>query len=312
MPFSDTENHVKFNTKIKYYDDDFYNIIYCSRNIFKNKEWEKASKNSDLILYELTQAQRDFESETNWSLEPFSNDFVRNDFECDKKKKYNTSADNVRWDSVKRAREKIFDIVYLNEWSYFLTITFNDSIVDGSDIPKCLKKISYWLENMKKRNGLEYLLIPEFHKDNNRIHAHALINDSLNLVDSGTYIHKQFKKPVQLSTIKRHNISIDDCHAVYNVADWHNGFSTAIKLYGDKMAISRYMTKYITKDIKKIFGKFYWSSRSLKRDVPVVLQYNDFSDIPLLEYSPNGQNIAFKYKLINNYGGDDDEPGDNN
>ena len=68
---------------------------------------------------------------------------------------------------------------------YDLTITFNDEIVNASDIPLVLKKVSKWLDNMVQRKGLQYILIPEYHKDKKRVHAHALINDTLQFVSSG-------------------------------------------------------------------------------------------------------------------------------
>jgi len=37
-----------------------------------------------------------------------------------------------RTDILKRAKDKVFDIAFSNEWAYFLTITFNGSEYDFS------------------------------------------------------------------------------------------------------------------------------------------------------------------------------------
>lgn len=38
-----------------------------------------------------------------------------------------------RTDILKRAKDKVFDIAFSNEWAYFLTITFNGSVYDFSN-----------------------------------------------------------------------------------------------------------------------------------------------------------------------------------
>lgn len=40
---------------------------------------------------------------------------------------------------MKRAKDKVFDIVYLNPWDYFITITFSDEFVNRSDVNEVMK-----------------------------------------------------------------------------------------------------------------------------------------------------------------------------
>jgi len=294
MPIREIESNVKFNKKTKVYSEDFKVSTICNHAIFKNKAWELAEEKSSTIEETL----KNYEELTGWSKTPFTDDeYVRNNFKEDKPKQYNTSADNVRDDNLKRAKDKVFDIVYMNDWNYFLTITFNDEVVNASDVPLVMEKVKVWLSNMVQRKGLQYILIPEYHKDKKRVHAHALINDTLQFVISGTYTHKQFHQPVSLETLHKYKLSVNDCQEVYNVENWKYGFSTAIKVYGDKGAISYYITKYLTKDTKKIFGKFYWSSRKIKREVPTILSNVSYMDAELIEFNVKGQNISYKYEV---------------
>ena len=66
-----------------------------------------------------------------------------------------------RTDILKRAKDKVFDIAFSNEWAYFLTITFNGSEYDFSNADFVKKKLRRWLENQVKRKDMKYLLIPE-------------------------------------------------------------------------------------------------------------------------------------------------------
>lgn len=163
----------------------------------------------------------------------------------------------VRSDSVQRAKQSIFDIVYQNDWKYFLTITFSGKDFDRSDPREVFKPLKRWFDNAVQRKGLCYVLVPEYHKKGG-IHCHALINDcDFKFVDSGTRLVKGHDKPLKIDTIKRLHIcdklgcDISDLPVVYNVSDWKYGFSTAIQTYGQMSNLAFYVTKYITKDVKK-------------------------------------------------------------
>ncbi len=302
MPFQKEERQIYKNCKCKVYSNDFMNYTMCSHNIFKSHFWEQ--KNSDLILQELS-ANSDM---TGWKLDTETGEYIQVEKKViEKPHNYDTSPDNVRDDSLKRAKDKIFDIVYLNDWDYFLTITFDDNIVNGADIPQVLKKVNKWLNNQQQRKGLSYILIPEYHKKNKRVHAHALVKGDLSFTSSGTYTHKQLKKPVKLSTLKKYNISVNDCQEVFNCDDWKYGFSTGIKIYGEKQRLSHYITKYITKDVKKIFGKFYYSSQNLRR-IPDTYYLNvDYNSVEGREFTFKHTDKRYKYYLLDNRGKGSDQ-----
>lgn len=178
----------------------------------------------------------------------------------------------VRDDNLKRVREKIFDICVLNPFDYFITWTLNPDLVDRYSPAAILPKIRVCLSNMQQRYNLRYIVVPEYHKDK-AIHFHGLISGDLRMVDSGR---------------------VDSSgHTIYNMPQWKYGFSTAFRLYGDGQTVARYMTKYITKDLSKIFGKFYFSSRGLSRSVPVQYDIIDYDAVAVQEH----RNI-FGYKYL--------------
>ena len=207
----------------------------------------------------------------------------------------------VRSDSVQRAKQSIFDIVYQNDWKYFLTITFSGKDFDRSDPREVFKPLKRWFDNAVQRKGLRYVLVPEFHKKGG-IHCHALINDcDFKFVDSGTRLVKGHDKPLKIDTIKRLHIcdklgcDISDLPVVYNVSDWRYGFSTAIQTYGQMSNLAFYVTKYITKDVKKIFGKFFWSSKNIVRKTKEIYCNSDFKDdLPIV--SPPRANVCYQYE----------------
>ncbi len=210
-----------------------------------------------------------------------------------------------RSDSQKRAIDKVFDIVLENDWDLFVTVTFSDEEARGNP-EQAIKKLRNWLSHLVQRNGLKYLLIPEYHK-NGGIHAHLLTNDVFTLVDSGTKVYKGFKRPMKDETAEARGLMPICGMTVYNLPQWKHGFSTAIRTYGAPEVCAFYMTKYITKDLKKIFGKFYWSSRNIDRNPTKVLSNTDFESVKGDIFHPQHTTLRFKYDFYANIGSDNNE-----
>jgi hypothetical protein len=72
-------------------------------------------------------------------------------------------------------------------------------------------------------------------------------------------------------------------------------FPRRIELDDNVLAIARYITKYITKDIKKIFGNFYYAGGSLIRKPETVLCDSDYCLVDAPEYFVDTVKISFKY-----------------
>lgn len=187
------------------------------------------------------------------------------------------SEEDKRYLALRRAKERVLDIVLCNEWKFFCTLTLDPKEYNSSDPVFVRNKLRNWLNNMQKRRGLEYILVPEYHKLDNKIHAHLLINDcGLKLVDSGTVAIPTYKKPIQVETADKYGIPKDQRKTVYNITDWKYGWTTAMQCYGDNnLRTAIYVTKYITKDSDKIFGKYFWSSKGIYREPITVLGMSD-------------------------------------
>jgi hypothetical protein len=177
--------------------------------------------------------------------------------------------------SIRRAKSRIFDIAIMNVWFFFVTLTLNGAVIDRENPKIIAHTLKIWLSNKVQRNRLTYLLIPEFHKDGKGIHIHGLVNDALRLTDSG----------------KR----TSDGKVIYNIHDWTYGFSTCIPLTGDVEHVAKYITKYISKDFRKIFGNFYYSGGSLKRKPDYQYVNYDYSALDVQEFFVSEIATSFKF-----------------
>ncbi len=182
---------------------------------------------------------------------------------------------DVRSDNMKRAKERIFDIAMCNQFDYFVTWTLDAEKINRYNPDEVAKKLKAFLNHKVVRNNARYLVIPEHHKDG-AIHMHGLLSGDFEMVDSG---HR-----------------LPDGRTVYNMPQWSLGFSTALPLDGQKERVSRYITKYVTKDFKKIFGSFYYAGgHGLVRHPKTQIYDVDYDNLDLQEYSPEAVNLWFKY-----------------
>lgn len=204
--------------------------------------------------------------------------------------------DISRSDNIKRAKDKVFEIASANKWDYMVTLTLDKDKIDRYNKEEVKKLVCKWLDNKVQRKGLTYLIVPEYHSDG-AIHFHGLTNDKLDFVSAERYKIKGNKKPVGLSTLRKYGFKPTDenVQEVFNVNDFPYGFTTAVKLDDNVTAVSIYMTKYITKDLKKIFGSFYMAGGKIVRELPFKLLDIDFKS---LEKFPNCKTVD----LPENYG----------
>lgn len=211
-------------------------------------------------------------------------------------------------ESMMRSKRRLRDYVLLNDYDFFLTLTFDDLKVDGSDVDACAEKVQNWLTNMVQKKDLRYVAVPEYHPSSGRLHIHALVNAALEMEDSGTRVIRGFNKPVRLDTYRAMcasgRVDPNRCRVlrtVYNTPDWRNGFSTAIPTYGSPVALAHYMTKYITKGNDRIFGKFFWASKNQIK-YPVMRLYdvteNEFRQSNGKYYSVAGTEVKIEDRIV--------------
>lgn len=224
------ESDIKCHGKLKLYPNGDWELLACSRPIFSAAGWELSDK---------------------WDSKPSP------------RKKTEASADDLDR-ARRRAASKVKDIARCTPFKWFVTLTIDAKQIDRYDPSAILKRMRVWLDNRVRRNGLAYVLVPEYHKDG-AIHFHGFFNDSdIGIVESGTFRLMDSKKPRRpRSEAERASWIAAGAQAVYNVADWGFGFSTAIAIYGDYNAAIGYCCKYVTKAQEKIGGRWYYSGGKL-------------------------------------------------
>lgn len=233
--FFRSESEISHNTKLKQYPDGF-NITVTSKPIFKEPGW---------VL----------EKEKPPKPKPKRMDGI------------------IRADSIRRAKQKVQDIVRLNKFTWFITWTLDKREIDRYDPQEISRRLKNFLKNIAQRNAAIYLVIPEYHKDG-ALHMHGLLAGDFEMIDSG--------KKTKSGRI------------IYNMPQWKYGFSAAIELDGQRNIISRYITKYISKDFRKIFGAFYYAGGAgLVREPPTSLYDLEYADVNAKEYKTDYAN--FKY-----------------
>lgn len=146
--------------------------------------------------------------------------------------------------SMRRARAKLRRLALANDFQYFVTLTLDASKIDRYDGQAVVIALSRWADNMVRRCGLRYILVPELHKDG-AFHFHGFLSgDGLKVVDSW---------------VKWDN------RTVFNLPQWGFGFSTAQELYGDYHAAVGYCCKYIGKqDGQRPLGRWHYSGGRLR------------------------------------------------
>lgn len=167
-------------------------------------------------------------------------------------------------ESLWRSRNKIYELAMCNNWQFFFTATLDKNKYDRYDLDKFHYDLTEFFRKItraKKYNGakISFLLIPEQHKDG-AWHMHGLLSgvplDVLHKFEIGDKMSAEVARCVRQGDI------------IYNWSDYQNkfGFCTlgAIK---DKVAVNRYITKYITKEVlssvSDLNAQVYYRSRGL-------------------------------------------------
>ena len=89
--------------------------------------------------------------------------------------------------SYNRTKNKIYEYSRCVKWEKFITLTFNEQKVDRYNFDECSRIARQWLHNQRKNAPqLQYLLVPELHKDG-AFHFHGLLANTGNMKfkDSG-------------------------------------------------------------------------------------------------------------------------------
>lgn len=174
-------------------------------------------------------------------------------------------------ESIRRTRSTIFDYALSNDFSHFVTFTFNPKKVDRYSFEATSNIMKYWLNRQKKHSpDFAYVIVPELHKDK-AIHFHALIKN----------YNGHLKKTNVIQNGKR----------VYNLVGFTAGFTNAQELDDDQVKAAAYLTKYITKDMLSSFNKRrYWASKNL---VKPQKHYDSLESLGIAHYI-HDDNLAYQ------------------
>lgn len=226
LPFSAPAEQIYHNAIVYTYDNGAVDVIAADRLLFREPGWEAEGRDGP------RPAPR----------------------EAGKK----ADGDNMQR-SMRRARAKLRRLAMANSFEYFVTLTLDKTRIDRYDPKVIIKALNTWLDNMVRRNGLRYILVPERHKDG-ALHFHGFFAaDRLELTDSG------------------HS---DSCgNPVYNLPQWGYGFSTALRLRGEYPRAVGYVCKYIGKQQgERPMGRWYYSGGRLKEPAKTYTDL-DFEDL---------------------------------
>ncbi len=161
-----------------------------------------------------------------------------------------------------------------NEWRTFITLTFEENIID---INYANKRLKYFIDKIRRVfKNFKYICIPEFQK-RGAVHYHLLTNIS---IDDERFIFAQ-----------------EDNKKFKHIKYWNEGFTKVDNLYKDIKKIIGYISKYMTKDIdNRLYNHHrYLFSRNLEKP---KISYLDLNNQKHLEFYMNI--IKNKTEIYNN------------
>lgn len=200
--------------------------------------------------------------------------------------------------NVVRRRKAINELAYQNGcvdlWQYFVTLTFDDDLVDAYSHDKVVKYLTKWLDNQRHQNpDIKYILVPELHKSG-RIHFHGLFSHvpKWNLT-------KAINPKTGKAIVKNGSI-------VYNLSNYRLGYTTVSEIKSMEK-VCFYITKYITKDLLNLKNKKnVWHSKNLIKP-NVSYHYVTEEDITSylnekeIKYLKEVEKPGYKAKFITSY-----------
>lgn len=171
----------------------------------------------------------------------------------DRVKKGEAGHDKKLKHSLSRTKTQVFEKAICNDWNWFCTLTLDGSKYKRDDLDTFIKDLSQFIRDKRKEYGISinYLLIPELHKDGKNWHMHGLISD------------------IPSSEIEPHPKKSLALKGYINWGPYLEKFGfNSFGAIRDNVRCALYITKYITKGINandgRINKKLYYCSRGLK------------------------------------------------
>lgn len=161
--------------------------------------------------------------------------------------------------SISRARRVVLELALCNPWDWFCTFTISKDKYDRENLAKWRDSFTQWLRDQRKKGiHIEYLFVPEQHKDGSW-HAHGLIKGDMELVSFAELRKQGVKLPDKL-------VRGD----FYNWPAYQKKFGfCSFGRIRSHVGTSFYVTKYLTKDmcglVSKVGLNLYYCSQGLSR-----------------------------------------------
>lgn len=163
-------------------------------------------------------------------------------------------------ESICRAKQKIFELAFCNDWDFFFTGTLDQTKYDRSDLEKYHADLTKWFSNIARgKEKIEYLLVPELHA-NGGWHLHGFIKG----IDQAQLTKYQRGMKMNASVFAK----IEQGDTVYAWGPYEKkfGFCT-VEVIKNPEAISKYIQKYMSKDlgvhVSRLGAHLYYRSRGL-------------------------------------------------
>lgn len=158
-----------------------------------------------------------------------------------------------------RAKKIIREYSFNNKWDYFITLTISPKNYDRyKDKEKIVKRILKYFDNYRQTidSSFRYLIVPELHEDG-AIHFHGYV-----IMDKKEVLKFQYYDKKHFRAIYSHNYLLKNF-----------GRAQFVQIKSHTVASANYITKYLIKDSKRIFNRFYYASKGLKRDQVIYSGY---------------------------------------
>ena len=174
-------------------------------------------------------------------------------------------------ESIRRARDKIFEYSACNDFDYFVTLTLDNQKTEfRTDLKKVYKTISQWFRDYKKKHkDFCYLIIPEEHKKEDEKgekgwHFHGLVR-GIPKEDLTDFKEIEKSRPLPYYIVNK----IKKGQKIYNWDSWGKRWGlNDIEPIGNKEAVEKYITKYCTKElgssVKDANAQMYYVSKGFK------------------------------------------------
>lgn len=184
--------------------------------------------------------------------------------------------------NIIRAKSTIYELAFCNQWDFFFTGTLDKTKCSREDLSSFNDKFKKFIFNVnhKYHCKISYLIIPELHSDLKSWHFHGFVQG---IPEDRIY---QFKIGDKMGKRIAEKISIgEDC---FYWVDWFQSFGfNDLEKIRNCDAVSKYVTKYITKDlmhsVKDLNAHSYYCSKNLKRAIQLNKKKIDLSKLTLLK-----------------------------